>query len=69
MAKTGSDNTSIKQAKPPIVAVREEDAPEAQIMLDFDDNRSASVLFGQYGQNIALVERVSASSSISAAIR
>ncbi len=57
MAKTGSDNTSIKQAKPPIVAVREEDAPEAQIMLDFDDNRSASVLFGQYGQNIALVER------------
>jgi phosphate starvation-inducible PhoH-like protein len=29
----------------------------AQIVLAFDDNRHASVLFGQYGQNLALVER------------
>jgi phosphate starvation-inducible protein PhoH and related proteins len=29
----------------------------AQIALTFDDNRLASVLFGQYGQNLALIER------------
>jgi phosphate starvation-inducible PhoH-like protein len=28
-----------------------------QIVLAFDDNRCASVLFGQYGQNLALIER------------
>jgi phosphate starvation-inducible PhoH-like protein len=28
-----------------------------QIVLAFDDNRHASVLFGQYGQNLALIER------------
>jgi phosphate starvation-inducible PhoH-like protein len=28
-----------------------------QITLTFDDNRLASLLFGQYGQNLALVER------------
>ncbi|HZR89877.1 MAG TPA: KH domain-containing protein, partial [Bradyrhizobium sp.] len=33
-----------------------EDGP-AQIVLTFDDNRHASVLFGQYGQNLALIER------------
>ncbi|MFL6805023.1 MAG: PhoH family protein [Xanthobacteraceae bacterium] len=27
------------------------------IVLDFDDNRLASMLFGQYGQNLALIER------------
>ncbi|HXD14718.1 MAG TPA: PhoH family protein [Xanthobacteraceae bacterium] len=34
-------------------------APEsaAQIVLTFDDNRLASTLFGQYGQNLALIER------------
>src|ERR1700686_4019262 len=33
-------------------------APDhAQIALTFDDNRLASVLFGQYGQNLALIER------------
>jgi len=34
-------------------------APEspAQIVLTFDDNRLASALFGQYGQNLALIER------------
>jgi phosphate starvation-inducible protein PhoH and related proteins len=29
----------------------------AQILLTFDDNRLASALFGQYGQNLALIER------------
>ena len=29
----------------------------AQITLSFDDNRLASLLFGQYGQNLALIER------------
>ena len=29
----------------------------SQIVLAFDDNRLASVLFGQYGQNLALIER------------
>ena len=33
------------------------DGAATQIMLAFDDNRLASVLFGQYGQNLALVER------------
>ena len=28
-----------------------------QIALTFDDNRLASTLFGQYGQNLALIER------------
>src|SRR5271165_7642649 len=28
-----------------------------QIVLTFDDNRLASSLFGQYGQNLALIER------------
>ena len=34
-------------------------APEnaTQISLTFDDNRLASMLFGQYGQNLALIER------------
>src|SRR6202451_488532 len=32
-------------------------APDhAQIAMTFDDNRLASVLFGQYGQNLALIE-------------
>ena len=29
----------------------------AQIILTFDYNRLASALFGQYGQNLALIER------------
>jgi len=34
-------------------------APDSatQITLTFDDNRLASLLFGQYGQNLALIER------------
>jgi phosphate starvation-inducible PhoH-like protein len=31
--------------------------PTTQIVVAFDDNRLASALFGQYGQNLALIER------------
>ena len=31
--------------------------PATQITVAFDDNRLASALFGQYGQNLALIER------------
>ena len=33
------------------------DGPITQTMLAFDDNKLASTLFGQYGQNLALIER------------
>jgi phosphate starvation-inducible PhoH-like protein len=33
------------------------DGAPMQIVLAFDDNRLASALFGQYGQNLALIER------------
>jgi phosphate starvation-inducible PhoH-like protein len=48
----GSDNSSII---PSPAAVGESTA--TQVVLAFDDNRLASVLFGQYGQNLALIER------------
>ncbi|MDF2994858.1 MAG: phoH [Xanthobacteraceae bacterium] len=34
-----------------------ESGAPAQIVLAFDDNRLASLLFGHYGQNLALIER------------
>jgi len=40
----------------PPAAVSEETAT-TQIVLAFEDNKLASVLFGQYGQNLALLER------------
>jgi phosphate starvation-inducible PhoH-like protein len=33
------------------------DSGKTQIVLAFDDNKLASILFGQYGQNLALIER------------
>ena len=33
------------------------DTATTETVLTFDDNRRASVLFGQYGQNLALIER------------
>src|ERR1700745_4307730 len=33
------------------------EAAATQIVLAFEDNRLASALFGQYGQNLALIER------------
>jgi phosphate starvation-inducible PhoH-like protein len=40
----------------PAAAASEETAT-TQIVLAFEDNKLASVLFGQYGQNLALIER------------
>src|SRR5262249_2791264 len=34
-----------------------EDTSTTQTVLAFEDNKLASVLFGQYGQNLALIER------------
>src|SRR5436305_15215683 len=34
-----------------------DDIATTQAVLSFDDNRIASTLFGQYGQNLALIER------------
>ena len=41
------------------IAAADAAAPGAttHIVLTFDDNRLASQLFGQYGQNLALIER------------
>ena len=41
----------------------------AHIVLTFDDNAACRVLFGQYDQNLALIERSSASTSARAATR
>ena len=49
MRQRGSDNKEL-----PIAPAAE---GTTQVLLAFDDNRHASVLFGQYGQNLALIER------------
>jgi phosphate starvation-inducible PhoH-like protein len=46
----GTDNGSISPSSA-------EGAASTQIVLAFEDNRLASALFGQYGQNLALIER------------
>jgi phosphate starvation-inducible PhoH-like protein len=38
-------------------AVVSQETAKTQVVLSFEDNRLASVLFGQYGQNLALIER------------
>ena len=38
-------------------AAASDETATAQIVLAFEDNKLASVLFGQYGQNLALIER------------
>ena len=38
-------------------AAASEETATAQTVLAFEDNKLASVLFGQYGQNLALIER------------
>jgi phosphate starvation-inducible PhoH-like protein len=38
-------------------AATSEDTATTQVVLAFDDNKLAAVLFGQYGQNLALIER------------
>jgi phosphate starvation-inducible protein PhoH and related proteins len=46
------DNRSIASS-PPATS----DSAATSLVLAFDDNRLASTLFGQYGQNLALIER------------
>ena len=38
-------------------AATSEDTATTQVVLNFDDNKLASILFGQYGENLALLER------------
>ena len=38
-------------------AATSDETATTQVALNFDDNRLASVLFGQYGENLALLER------------
>src|SRR5437660_9650049 len=40
-----------------VTAIPATGSASAQLVLAFDENRLASVLFGQYGQNLALIER------------
>jgi len=47
----GSDNDSL------VSSPASGETAATQIVLAFDDNRLASTLFGQYGQNLALIER------------
>ncbi|MGE0563313.1 MAG: PhoH family protein [Pseudolabrys sp.] len=48
----------MRSNEPPIPpAAASEDTATTQVVIAFDDNRLASVLFGQYGQNLALIER------------
>jgi phosphate starvation-inducible protein PhoH and related proteins len=54
LAKNDGVSLAPKAAKP---APIDTTAGEVQVTLTFDDNRTAAILFGQYGQNIALVER------------
>ncbi len=52
MRTRGSDNSSLIPS-----SAAAGDNAATQVVLAFDDNRLASVLFGQYGQNLALIER------------
>src|SRR5262249_47181490 len=55
-----ADNVPLPTS-PPVpaapAATRAGTADTTQVVLAFDDNRLASLLFGQYGQNLALIER------------
>ena len=52
MRNTRSNNGTLVQPAPPAA-----EGAAAQITLAFDDNRLASLLLGQYGQHLALIER------------
>ena len=54
MAKSASDSPSLAPGRK---LDRELKTPDQHIELAFDDNRAASSLVGQYGQNLALIER------------
>src|ERR1700741_4964605 len=48
---------SLRSLGPPQGLAPSAEGAPTQVVLAFDDNRHASVLFGQYGQNLALIER------------
>ena len=48
---------SFKPDRTSVTPASGETNPITQSVLAFDDNRLASALFGQYGQNLALIER------------
>jgi phosphate starvation-inducible PhoH-like protein len=48
---------ALRTPAPPGGLIPSGEGTTTQIVLAFDDNRCASVLFGQYGQNLALIER------------
>jgi phosphate starvation-inducible PhoH-like protein len=54
LAKQGSDTVSLAPGRKPD---RAQTPPETRLELTFDDNRAASLLVGQYGQNLAMIER------------
>ena len=54
MPKSASDSPSLAPGRK---LDRELKTPDQHIELAFDDNRAASSLVGQYGQNLALIER------------
>src|SRR5450759_97351 len=50
--------TPLRTSDPEIPpAAASEETVTTQTVLAFEDNKLASVLFGQYGQNLALIER------------
>ncbi|WP_031337383.1 PhoH family protein [Rhodopseudomonas sp. B29] len=53
MAKSASDSPFLVSRRKP----DRDSQAEAQVMVDFDDNRAASAMVGPYGQNLALIER------------
>ena len=52
MARSRSDNNSLVRS-PEVI----KEGATTQTVMTFDDNRLASALFGQYGQNLASIER------------
>jgi len=52
-----SDNASFVSPSAAVGDNATSQSSATQVVLAFDDNRLASLLFGQYGQNLALIER------------
>ena len=56
--RSRSIDKPLRTPDPPIPpAAASEETATTQTVLAFEDNRLASILFGQYGQNLALIER------------
>ncbi len=56
-ASPSEPETPLRTPATPIPTAAFEETATTHIVLAFEDNRLASVLFGQYGQNLALIER------------